>query len=194
MNIGLYFGSFNPVHVGHLIIAEYVATHTEMQQVWFVVSPQNPFKKQASLLNEYDRLHFVNIAIENNEKLRASDIEFKLTKPSYTVTTVAYLQEKYPQHRFSIIIGSDSFLNLANWYNYEVLISAVDFIVYERPGFPVNEQQMDSRIHYRVLKNTPVLHISATYIRDCIREKKSVRYLVHDKVLDEIEKSGYYAG
>jgi len=192
MNIGLYFGSFNPVHIGHLIIAEYAATHTDMQQVWFVVSPQNPLKKQSSLLNEYDRLHFVNIAIEGNEKLRSSDIEFKLTKPSYTVTTITYLQEKYPQHRFSVIIGSDSFLNLANWYNYEALVSITDFIVYERPGFPVNELRVDSRIRYQVLKGTPVLDISATYIRNCIREKRSVRYLVHDRVLDEIEKGRYY--
>lgn len=192
MNIGLYFGSFNPVHIGHLIIAEYVVTHTDVQQVWFIVSPQNPFKKQSSLLNEYDRLHFVNIAIENNEKLRASDIEFKLSRPSYTVTTIAYLQEKYPQHQFSVVIGSDSFLNLANWYNYEVLTSITDFIVYERPGFPLHCEQVDGRIRYQLLKNAPVLHISATYIRDCIREKKSVRYLVHDRVLEEIEKGRYY--
>ena len=192
MKIGLYFGSFNPVHIGHLIIAEYAATHTDMQQVWFVVSPQNPLKQKKSLLNEYDRLYFVNLAIEGNEKLRATDIEFKLAKPSYTVTTLAYLQEKYPQHQFSIIIGSDSFLNLANWYNYETLINITDFIVYERPGFLIDEQKTNNRIKFRILKNTPILEISATYIRDCIKEKKSIRYLVHDAVYEEIEKNRYY--
>jgi nicotinate-nucleotide adenylyltransferase len=117
MKIGLYFGSFNPVHVGHLIIAEHVAYHTQVQQVWFVVSPQNPLKKSGTLLNEYDRLHLINIAIEGNEKLRAVDVEFRLPKPSYTITTLAYLEEKYPQHEFLVILGSDSFLNLKNWKN-----------------------------------------------------------------------------
>src|SRR6201987_1840618 len=121
MNIGLFFGSFNPIHIGHLIIANHVAQETDLNQVWFVVSPQNPLKASGSLLNEYHRLHLVKVAIEEENKLRASDIEFHLPKPSYTVDTLAYLKEKFPQHQFSIIMGSDSFSNLINWKNYEVI-------------------------------------------------------------------------
>lgn len=109
MKIGLYFGSFNPIHNGHLIIAQHLLNETPLQQVWFVVSPQNPFKEQKTLLNEYDRLHLVNLAIQNSTGFKAVDIEFGLSKPSYTVDTLAYLDEKYPQHQFSVIMGSDSF-------------------------------------------------------------------------------------
>ena len=118
MKIGLYFGSFNPIHVGHLIIANHVANNTELNQVWFVVSPQNPFKQQAALLNEYHRLHMIKSAIDGENKLRASSVEFKLPKPSYTVDTLAYLAEQHPEHEFSIIIGSDSFQNLDKWKNH----------------------------------------------------------------------------
>src|ERR1700761_3280074 len=122
MKIGLYFGSFNPIHIGHLIIANHVASSTDLQQVWFVVSPQNPLKPSGSLLNEYHRLHFIRLAIEGEKKLHASDIEFNLPKPSYTVDTLAYLKEKYPNHEFSIIMGSDSFCNITHWKNYEVIL------------------------------------------------------------------------
>ena len=119
MKIGLYFGSFNPVHVGHLIIANYIANHTNVEQVWLVVSPQNPLKQSNSLLNEYHRLALVNTALEGETKIRASDIEFRLPKPSYTVDTLAYLHEKYPDYDFVIIMGSDSYQNLHKWKNYE---------------------------------------------------------------------------
>ncbi|ANI89930.1 nicotinic acid mononucleotide adenylyltransferase [Arachidicoccus ginsenosidimutans] len=191
MKVGLYFGSFNPIHIGHLIIAEFVANNTEVQQVWFVVSPQNPLKKNSTLLNEYDRLHLVNLAVEDNTKLRAVDIEFKLPKPSYTITTLTYLQEKYPQHEFFVILGSDSFLNLSNWKNYEVLVNNYRFIVYERSGFSIDKEKVDSKINYEVLQ-APLLDISATFIREQIKQRKSIRYLVPEKVFNEIEINKYY--
>src|SRR5688500_17203696 len=122
MRIGLYFGSFNPVHSGHLIIANHILNETELEKIWFVVSPQNPFKTGAGLLNEYDRLHLIRLATEDDTRIKASDIEFDLPKPSYTINTLAYLDEKYPDHQFSIIMGSDSFQNLHKWKNYEVII------------------------------------------------------------------------
>ena len=135
MNIGLYFGSFNPIHIGHLIIANHVINFTDMNQVWLVISPQNPLKPSHTLLNEYHRLHLIQKAIEDNPKLKASDIEFRLSKPSYTIDTLIYLEEKYPKHKFSIVMGSDSFQNINNWKNAEVLKKNYSFIIYERPGF-----------------------------------------------------------
>jgi len=188
MNIGLYFGSFNPVHTGHLIIASHVVNQTDIQQVWLVVSPQNPFKNTAGLLNEYDRLHLVNLAIEDETRIRASDVEFKLPRPSYTIDTLTYLVEKYPQHRFSIIMGSDGFQNLPKWKNADLLIREYSFIIYKRPGFDITDTWNAS---VQILE-APMLDISATLIRNNIREGKSIRYLVPDKVRDEIERNNYY--
>jgi nicotinate-nucleotide adenylyltransferase len=188
MNIGLYFGSFNPVHVGHLIIASYIASTTNLNQVWFIVSPQNPFKASASLLNEYHRLHMLNIAIEGEQKLKSSTVEFKLPKPSYTVDTLAYLTEKYPSHTFSIIMGSDGFKNLDKWKNYETLIKNHSFYIYPRPGFEITET-FDAKITH---VSAPLLEISSTHIRKLVKEKKSIRFLVPDAVKEEIEKNGYY--
>jgi nicotinate-nucleotide adenylyltransferase len=188
MKIGLYFGSFNPVHIGHLIVASHVANHTDMQQVWFIVSPQNPLKPAAGLLNEYHRLHMVRIAIEEDPRLKVSDVEFKLPKPSYTIDTLTYLQEKYPQHEFSIIIGSDSFQNLSKWKNSELLMEHYPFIIYKRPGFEPGDT---SRAKTTIL-NAPLLDISATAIRNNIKQGKSIRYLVEEKVREEIERNNYY--
>ena len=127
MKIGLYFGSFNPIHIGHLIIANHIVNNTDLDKLWFVISPQNPFKNSTSLLNEYHRLHMVNAAIDGETRLRASNVEFKLPKPSYTIDTLTYLNEKYPQHEFSIIMGSDGFKNLDKWKNYQTLIKMVIF-------------------------------------------------------------------
>ncbi len=188
MQIGLYFGSFNPVHVGHLIIASHIANNTSLDQVWFVVSPQNPFKPSASLLNEYHRLHLVNIAINGETKLKTSTVEFKLPKPSYTVDTLAYLAEKYPGHSFSLIMGSDGFQNIDKWKNYETIIRNHSFYIYRRPGFEISNS-FGARLH---LVDAPLLTISSTLIRNMIREKKSIRFLVPDSVKEEIEKTGYY--
>jgi nicotinate-nucleotide adenylyltransferase len=188
MEIALYFGSFNPIHVGHLIIATQILNKTSIQQVWFVVSPQNPFKQSQSLLNEYDRLHLVNLAIEGNEKFRASNIEFQLPKPSYTATTLTYLMEKYPDHVFRIIIGSDSFQNIMRWKNADAIIRNHKLLIYKRPGFEV-----DNTINANIeVIDAPLLEISATYIRELVIEKKSIKYLVHEKVEEEIERSRFY--
>lgn len=188
MNIGLYFGSFNPVHVGHLIIASHFANNTNLDQVWFVVSPQNPFKPSSALLNEYHRLHLINIAIEGETKLKASGAEFKLPKPSYTINTIAYLGEKYPTYAFSIIMGSDSFINLNKWKNFEALIERCSFYIYPRPGFEISES-FGAKI---TTVNAPLLDISSTRIRSMIKEKKSIRFLVPDLVKEEIEQNSYY--
>ena len=188
MDIGLYFGSFNPVHVGHLIIASHIAATTSLNQVWFVVSPQNPFKASASLLNEYHRLHLVNIAIEGEQQLKTSTVEFKLPKPSYTVDTLAYLTEKYPEHNFSIVMGSDGFKNLDKWKNHQALIKNYSFYIYRRPGFEITET-FGATI---TVLDAPLLEISSTHIRNLIKEKKSIRFLVPDAVKEEIEKNRYY--
>ena len=189
MKIGLYFGSFNPVHVGHLIIASHIAANTTLGQIWFVVSPQNPLKKAGSLLNENHRKHLIDIAIEGEKKLKTSNVEFKLPKPSYTVDTLAYLTEKYPQHQFSIIMGSDSFSNIKRWKNFEFLLKNFEIFIYERPGF-----KMDIKEYRNInVLNAPLLEISSTHIRELIHLKKSIRFLVPDVVKDEIERQQYYS-
>jgi nicotinate-nucleotide adenylyltransferase len=188
VNIGLYFGSFNPVHNGHLIIAQHLLNETGLEKVWLVVSPQNPFKQQKTLLNEYDRLHLVNMAIEGSPALKAMDIEFKLPKPSYTIDTMAYLTEKYPQHQFSIIMGSDSYQNINDWKNAETLKNNYTIYVYERPGFAVTETNSKQVIKLKA----PLLQISATHIRELIQKNKSIRFLVPDIVKEEIERNNYY--
>lgn len=188
MKVGLYFGSFNPIHQGHLIIASHVLNETGLDKVWFVISPQNPFKNAAGLLNEYDRFHLVQKAVEGDDRLRASDIEFSLPKPSYTIQTLAYLQEKYPSYSFTIIMGSDSFQNLGKWKNVEAIISNYHIIIYERPGFPITNH-LNANIH--ILK-APLLEISATHIRELVAGGKSIRYLVPDVVEKEILASRFY--
>ena len=190
MKVGLYFGSFNPIHNGHLLIASYILQHTDLSQVWFVVSPQNPLKPSASLLNEYHRLYLVQLAIEGEKGLKASDIEFKLPKPSYTVDTLAYLQEKYPAYEFSVIMGSDSFQNLPKWKNYTWLLQHFPVYVYQRPEHQTLPAYPEAR-SIQVL-NAPLLPISSTDIRRNIKQGKSIRYLLPDSVRAEIERGGYY--
>lgn len=188
MKIGLYFGSFNPVHNGHLIIASYVINCTDLNQVWLVISPQNPFKPSSTLLNEYHRLHLVQSAVDGENKIKACNIEFQLPKPSYTVDSLAFLSEKYPQHQFAIIMGSDSFCNLSKWKNYSFIIKNHPLYIYERQGFKI-ENTLDADIH--ILK-APLLQISSTHIRQLIKQNKSIRFMVPDIVKEEIEKNGYY--
>lgn len=187
MKIGLYFGSFNPIHTGHLIIANHVLNETDLQRIWFVVSPQNPFKASSGLLNEYDRLHLVRIAVENDNRLKASEIEFSLPKPSYTTHTLTYLTEKYPLYRFTLIMGSDSYQNLPKWKNAKTITANYPIIVYLRPGFDVQSEKENVAV-----MQAPLLEISATYIRECIQQGKSIRYLVPTVVKEEIEKSSFY--
>jgi len=189
MKVGLYFGSFNPIHHGHLIIANYVLQNTDLDQVWFVVSPQNPFKQSASLLNAYHRLALVQMSVDPEPKLKASDVEFRLPQPSYTSVTLAYLQEKYPAHQFAIIMGSDSFENLSKWKNHEYILQHCPIYVYRRPGHEVNNSFTQASV---TIMDAPLLQISATHIRNNIKQGKSIRYLVPDKVVEEIERNGYY--
>ena len=189
MKIGLYFGSFNPVHIGHLIIASHLVTNTDLQQVWLVVSPQNPLKPSASLLNEYHRLHLARVAIEGEKNLKVSNVEFNLPKPSYTIDTLVYLEEKYPEHQFAVIMGSDSLLNIGKWKNYQALLKNYSIYIYKRPGFTIDETNITTNLH---ILDAPLLEISSTQIRKLIKENKSIRYLVPDMVLEEIEKYRYY--
>ena len=188
MKIGLYFGSFNPVHSGHLIITNHLLNETDLDRIWLIVSPQNPFKVSQSLLNEYDRLHLIQLATEDDLRIKVSDVEFSLPKPSYTSITLAHLTEKYPTHQFSIIMGSDSFQNLHKWKNYESIISNYPIYVYPRPGFET-KNPLNAKLH---LVEAPLMEISSTQIRELIKEGKSIRYLVPEKVREEIEKGGYY--
>lgn len=188
MKIGLYFGSFNPIHVGHLIIASYIINEGYADQLWFVVSPHNPLKPSASLLNEYQRLHLVRLAIEGDDRFKVSDVEFKLPKPSYTIDTLTYLHEKYPDHDFAVVMGSDSFQNLPKWKNYETLVKDYRFIVYNRPGHEIKDTlQADFRT-----VEAPLLEMSATTVRQLVKQGKSLRYMVPENVRLEIENNGYY--
>jgi len=190
MKIGLFFGSFNPIHHGHLMVASFIANHTDLQQIWLVVSPQNPHKTQTSLLNEYDRLHLAQLAIEDDAQIKVSDIEFKLPKPSYTIDTLTYLQEKYPQHQFHVIMGSDSFQNLPKWKNFQALVKNYQFIVYRRPGFDITE---DYGADMQYLE-APMLELSATLIRNNCKDGITIRYLVPEQVRLEIERNNYFKG
>jgi nicotinate-nucleotide adenylyltransferase len=188
MKIGLYFGSFNPIHTGHLIIANHILNETDLQKIWFVVSPQNPFKLSNTLLNEYDRLHLVKKAVEDDDRLKASEIEFSLPKPSYTSHTLAYVSEKYPANSFSIIMGSDSFQNIDKWKNSDFILKNYPLIIYRRPGFEV----VNKSAAQVTFMEAPLLEISASDIRKVISRGKSVKYLVPETVKDEIEKSSFY--
>ncbi len=189
MKIGLFFGSFNPIHMGHLIIANLMAESTDLKKVWFVVSPQNPFKPSKGLLHEFDRYDMVRAAIYDNYKLEASDIEFHLTKPSYTIHTLVHLSEKHPDKEFKIIMGEDNLTGFTRWKNYRQILDHYGLYVYPRP----NAQLSDLKTHPNVtFVEAPMLDISATFIRNCIRKKHSIRYLVPDAVEEMIKAKGFY--
>src|SRR6187549_2233736 len=188
--IGLFFGSFNPIHTGHLVIAEYMATRTDLQQVWFVVSPHNPLKLRSTLANDFDRLHMVQLAIEDNPRLKASNIEFALPKPSYTIDTMVYLHEKYPQHEFSLIMGSDNLESLHKWKNYELLLERYPIHLYQREGALVDSASgPKGDIRYY---DVPLMKISSTYIRESIAAGHSIRYMVPDNVYQFLDGSRLY--
>jgi nicotinate-nucleotide adenylyltransferase len=187
--IGLFFGSFNPIHMGHLIIANIMAQNTDLDKVWLVVSPQNPFKPSKGLLHEFDRYDLVKAAIADNYKLEASDVEFHLPKPSYTIHTLAYLTEKYPNKEFKVIIGEDNLENFTKWKNHEQILAQFGLYVYPRP----HVTNSDLKRHPQVtIVEAPMIDISATYIRNCIKNNKSIRYLVPETVENMIRMKNFY--
>ncbi len=199
MKIGLYFGTFNPIHVGHLIIANYFANETDLDQVWLVVSPHNPLKDKATLLKDFHRLEMVKEAIEDNPKLKASDIEFKLSQPSYTVTTLAHIKEKYPNNEFCLIMGEDSLRSLNKWYNYEVILKNYKIYVYPRAvlmsEIVINQDNENAIIEHPnviMMQDVPIMKISASHIRKAIKSGKDIRYLVTEPVFKYIEDMHFY--
>lgn len=190
MRIGLFFGSFNPIHTGHCILATYMAQETDLEQVWLVVSPHNPHKPRHTLANDYDRLHLAELALGDNALIRASNIEFGLPKPSYTIDTLTYLEEKYPQHEWVLIMGGDNLISLPKWKNAELLMSRYDIYVYTRPGYELPAVPSGARVN--VFKDAPQMNISATYIRGLIAAGKKIDYLVPRAVQDHIESSTLY--
>jgi len=188
--IGLFFGSFNPVHVGHMIIANVMATHTDLDEVWMVVSPQNPLKPKKTLAKDYDRLHLVKLAIGESTHLRASDIEFGLPQPSYTIDTLTYMREKYPDHHFALIMGGDNLGTLHKWKNYELILRDYELYVYQRPGYDAGELAHHPHVH--LMEKVPLMHLSASFIRQCFKEDKSVRYMLPDPVYEYLLKTPLY--
>lgn len=191
MKIGLFFGTFNPIHVGHLIIANHLVENSDLDAVWFVVTPLNPHKQKSSLLADHHRLAMVRVAVENYPKLQASDIEFGLPQPNYTVNTLAYIGEKYPQHHFSLIMGEDNLHSFHKWKNYEVILEDNDIYVYPRITANQGISQFDT--HPKIHKiAAPIIEISATAIRKGIKEKKEIRPLLPCDVWKYLDEMNFY--
>ena len=186
---GLFFGSFNPIHIGHLIIAQYFTEFTDLNQVWFVVSPHNPLKKKITLCADHHRLNMVKLAIDDNPKLRASDIEFNLPQPSYTINTLAYLKEKYPEKEFILIMGGDNLETLHKWKNYEQISKENKIYVYKRPDTQPSIFDKNSNIS---IFDAPLMQISSSFIRKALKDKKNMMYLLPDKVYNYIENMMLY--
>jgi nicotinate-nucleotide adenylyltransferase len=199
--VGLYFGTFNPIHVGHLVIANYMADYTDLDEVWLVVTPQNPLKKKTSLLADYHRLALVRTAIEDNPKLKASDIEFGLPKPSYTVNTLVHLKEKHTDHQFSLIMGEDNLRTLHKWKNHEIILTDHELFVYPRALTVQEEAEVkaitDAKNEFAKHQNVhlceaPVMKVSSSFIRKAIKENKDVRYLLTEPVYKYVKDNRFY--
>ncbi|MBU2061380.1 MAG: nicotinate-nucleotide adenylyltransferase [Bacteroidetes bacterium] len=191
MKIGLYFGTFNPIHVGHLIIANHMAEHSDLDQVWMVVTPHNPHKKKSSLLDDFHRLHIVHLATEGFSKIKPSDIEFKLPQPNYTVNTLVHLEEKYPTHTFSLIMGEDNLKSLNKWKNYEVILQNHDIYVY--PRISSEAENLELKDHPKIhLIDAPIVEISSTFIRNNIKEGKNIQPLLPANVWEYIDHNIFY--
>ena len=189
MKIGLFFGSFNPIHIGHLVIANYMAEFTDLEKIWFVVSPHNPLKEKKTLLANNHRLNLVREGIADYSKFKASDIEFKLPQPSYTINTLAYLKEKYPKTEFALIMGADNLQTFDKWKNYEEILKQYIIYVYPRPGFDGGK----FKDHQSVKKTeAPVMEISSTFIREAIKNKKDVRYYLSEPVYVYLKGMHFY--
>lgn len=189
MHIGLFFGSFNPIHIGHMVLANYMVAYTALEQVWFVVSPHNPLKEKKSLLDQNQRLHMVNLAIEDSDFYRSSNIEFQLSQPSYTINTLAHLKEKYPQHRFSLIIGEDNLQSFNKWKNYEEILKKHQLYVYPRPN--CNAEMLKNHPSV-IMTEAPQVEISSTFIRNALKEHKDVSSFVPTKVWKYLIEMHFY--
>ncbi len=188
MKIGLFFGSFNPLHMGHKIIASYMAEFSNLDKVMFVVSPQNPLKNKQSLLDQHHRLMIIRMEIEDNSKLQVSDIEFSMPQPSYTIDTLIRLKEKHPEHQYALIMGSDNLQNFHKWKNYQQILEDYSIYVFPRPGFEID------RVHknIRIVKDIPYMKISASFIRRSIKEGKDVSYLMPEKAWQYTDEMNFY--
>jgi nicotinate-nucleotide adenylyltransferase len=189
MHVGLFFGSFNPVHIGHLALANYMLSFTDMEQVWLVVSPHNPLKNKNSLLNQNDRLHLISLALDFHPKIKASNVEFSLPQPSYTINTLTHLKEKYPEHKFSLIMGQDNLQTFHKWKNYEEILKRYHIYVYPRVACGASQFDDHNHVH---LTQAPIMEISSTFIRDAIKNKKNIQFFLHPKVWEYIEESSLY--
>jgi nicotinate-nucleotide adenylyltransferase len=190
-SIGLYFGTFNPIHIGHLAIANYLAENSDLDEIWMVVTPHNPHKKKKTLLDDYQRLHMVHLATDDYDRIKASNIEFSLPQPSYTVNTLAHLSEKYPDKDFTLIMGEDNLKSLHKWKNYQVILEDYSIIVYPRVSLGNVPEQFKN--HSKISKiDAPIMEISSTMIRNGIKEGKDLRYFMHHQVQEYVEEMHFY--
>jgi len=189
MKIGLFFGSFNPIHIGHMVIANYMLEYTDLDRIWFVVSPQNPLKNKGSLLDEKQRLQMVNLTIGDNNKYKASNIEFKLPKPSYTINTLAHLNEKYPQYQFVLIMGADNLKTFHKWKNYEEILNQYSLYVYPRKDNDGGKLETHPKVK---MIPAPLMEISSTAIRQAIKEKKDIRYFMSIEAWQYLKSMHFY--
>ena len=187
--IGLYFGTYNPIHIGHLIIANHMVNYTDLDEVWFVVSPLNPFKKKKTLLDNYARLELVYRAIKDYDRLRVSDIEFGLPRPSYTINTLVYITEKYPNKDFSLIMGGDNLKSFHKWKNYELILQNHELYVYPRLLSAKSSLDNHEKIH---LVDAPIMQISSSFIRNAIKDQRDVRAMIPENVWEYIDEMNYY--
>ncbi|WP_310559365.1 nicotinate (nicotinamide) nucleotide adenylyltransferase [Flavobacterium sp.] len=194
MKIGLYFGTFNPIHIGHMIIANHLAEYSGLDQIWMVVTPHNPLKNKQTLLDDYQRLQLVFLATEEYPKIKPSDIEFKLSQPNYTVNTLAHLQDKYPEHEFSLIMGEDNLKSFHKWKNYEIILENHDVYVYPRISLETDTNQNLAFQNHPKIHNiaAPIVEISSTFIRENIKKNKNVRPLLPEKVWEYIDHNNLY--
>lgn len=183
MNIGIFSGSFNPIHIGHLALANYLCEYEELDEVWFLVSPQNPLKQNRELMADEWRLHLVRLAVEGYPRFRASDFEFHLSRPSYTIHTLDKLQAAYPEHTFHLIIGSDNWQLFPRWYQWERILQEHRLIVYPRPGYSVDVDTLPAGVK---LSSAPTFEISSTFIRQALQEGRDVRYFLHPAVYEAL--------
>lgn len=188
--VGLYFGSFNPVHIGHMAIANYMVEYTDLNEFWFVVTPQNPHKEKKNLLHDFDRLELVKRAVKDDNRMQVSDIEFFLPKPSYTIDTLTYLQERNPSTHFKILLGSDNLQSFHKWKNHEAILENYGIVVYPRIGYDASSFPLHPNI--TVAEGAPRMEISSSFIRKAIKAGKDIRHFLPEGTWEYIEKKGFY--